>query len=97
MPVTSRSLRVDQDGLFTDAEHAVLATCFRQRETADAARIAVGDALAQSTQAKVRSLCPDSAAARPSERAQDLSAVIRTIRLWGPAPCPWHSARHLED
>ena len=46
MPADTNRLRVDQDGLFTDIEHAVLAKWFRQRKPAAAARITFDDALA---------------------------------------------------
>jgi hypothetical protein len=47
MPADTNRLRVTQDGLFTDAEHAVLAKWFRQREPASAAPVKLDDALAQ--------------------------------------------------
>ena len=47
MSADTNRLRVDQDGLFTDVEHAVLAKWFRQRKPAAAARITLDDALAQ--------------------------------------------------
>ena len=47
MPADTNRLRVDQDGLFTNVEHAVLAKWFRQRKPAAAARIKLDDALAQ--------------------------------------------------
>jgi hypothetical protein len=46
MPAAANRLRVDQDGLFTDIEHAVLAKWFRQRKPAAAARVRFDDALA---------------------------------------------------
>ena len=47
MPASANRLRVDQDGVFTNVEHAVLAKWFRQRKPGAAARINVDDALAQ--------------------------------------------------
>jgi len=47
MPAAANRLRVDQDGVFTNVEHAVLAKWFRQRKPGAAARINVDDALAQ--------------------------------------------------
>ena len=47
MSADTNRLRVDQDGLFTNVEHAVLAKWFRQRKPAGAARIRLDDALAQ--------------------------------------------------
>ena len=47
MPADTNRLRVDQDGLFTAVEHAVLAKWFRQRKPAAAARIKFDDALAE--------------------------------------------------
>ena len=47
MPADTNRARVTKDGLFTDVEHAVLATWFGQRKPASAARIKLNDALAQ--------------------------------------------------
>jgi hypothetical protein len=47
MSAAANRLRVGQDGLFTDIEHAVLAKWFRQRKPAAAARIRFDDALAE--------------------------------------------------
>lgn len=47
MTAVPNRLRVDDDGLFTNVEHAVLSKWFRQRKPAHAARIRFDDALAQ--------------------------------------------------
>jgi len=47
MSAHTNRLRVGQDGVFTNVEHAVLAKWFRQRKPAGAASIKLDDALAQ--------------------------------------------------
>jgi hypothetical protein len=47
MPAVTHRLRVDQDGLFTNDEHAVLSDWFGQQAPAAAAHLELEDALAQ--------------------------------------------------